>query len=275
MRPVRVMLKMARGFVRGGFLRAVPSLVGLDLTGGATMEQNLPLDELSTVIGRIKGLLLTEEKVDRAVQHLARAVKEAVPGTVGAGVSLLDSRGRRTSAGFTDRVVERADALQYELGQGPCLTAWAAEETMLVDDVQADPRWPEWSAAVADLPVRSVVSTPLIAEKECIGALKIYAAFPGGYDPATGRLLELFAGPAATLLSHIQSSEAPRRISEVLQAALHSRDTVNRACGVLMERHGLTGEEALQRLMRRARTRGKTLKQVSADLIAGTPASWN
>lgn len=127
------------------------------------MEQNLPLDELSVVIGRITGLLLTEEKVDRAVHLLARAIKDAIPGTIGAGVSLLDSQGRRTSAGFTDRIVERVDALQYELGQGPCLTAWAAEETVLVDDVRADPRWPDWSAAVEALPVRSVVSTVLVS----------------------------------------------------------------------------------------------------------------
>lgn len=239
------------------------------------MEQNLPLDELSTVIGRIKGMLLTEEKVDRAVQLLARAIKDAIPGTVGAGVSLLDSRGRRTSAGFTDAVVQRADALQYELGQGPCLTAWAAEETVLVDDVRTDPRWPQWSEAVAALPVRAVLSTALIADKECLGALKIYAALPAAYSPATGRLLELFAGPAATLLSHIQSSEAPRRISESLQAALHSRDTVNRAAGILMERQGLIYEDARQRLIRHARVTKMTLKQVSADLVAGTPAAWN
>lgn len=239
------------------------------------MEQNLPLDELSVVIGRIRGLLLTEEKVDRAVQLLASAVKDAIPGTIGAGVSLLDAQGRRTSAGFTDRVVEQADALQYKLGQGPCLTAWAAEETVFVDDVSSDPRWPEWSAAVASLPVRSVVSTALISGKECIGALKVYAAFPSAYDPGIGRLLELFAAPAATLLSHIQTSEAPHRISAGLQAALHSRDTVNRACGILMERHGITHEQALQQLMRQARKNGNTLPQVSAETIAGTPANRN
>jgi len=237
------------------------------------MEQNLPLDELSVVIGRIRGLLLTEEKVDRAVNLLARAIKDAVPGSIGAGVSLLDGQGRRTSAGFTDRLVEQADALQYELRQGPCLSAWAAEETVLVDDVSSDPRWPEWSAAVASLPVRSVVSTALISGKECIGALKVYAALPSVYDPGAGRLLELFAAPTATLLSHIQTSEAPHRISAGLQAALHSRDTVNRACGILMERHGITHEQALQQLMRQARKNGNTLPQVSAEMIAGTPAN--
>src|SRR5919107_635881 len=71
-----------------------------------TMAQQLPLDELSTVIARIQGLLLTEEKVNSAVRLLAQAAKESVPGTIGAGVSLLDSRGRRTSSGYTDKIVE-------------------------------------------------------------------------------------------------------------------------------------------------------------------------
>ena len=237
------------------------------------MVQKLPLDELSTTIARIKGLLLTEEKVDRAVQLLAKAIKDAVPGTVGAGVSLMDSRGRRTSSGSTDRVVEQADALQYELGEGPCLTAWAAEETILIDDVRTDPRWPEWSAAIISLPVRSVVSAPLVAGKECIGALKVYAALPSSYDEGTARLLELFAAPAATLLSNIQSTEAPHRITEGLQASLYSRDLVNRACGMLMERHGLGHEQALRTLMRQARAANTTLRQASEDLVARVPAA--
>jgi AmiR/NasT family two-component response regulator len=42
-----------------------------------------------------------------------------------------------------------------------------------------------------------------------------------------------------------------------------------------MERHGLTHESALERLMRQAHDMGKTLSQVSADLIAGAPADRN
>lgn len=237
------------------------------------MVQKLPLDELSTAIARFKGLLLTEEKVDRAVQLLAKAIKEAVPGTVGAGVSLLDASGRRTSTGATDRVVEKADALQYELGEGPCLTAWASEQGVLLEDVRTDPRWPEWSTAVSSLPIRSVASAPLVAGRECIGALKVYAALPASYDKGAVRLLELFAAPAATLLANIQSTEAPLRISEGLQASLHSRDLVNRACGMLMERHGIGHEQALRQLMRQAQTANTTLRQLSEDLLARTPAA--
>jgi hypothetical protein len=46
------------------------------------MAQKLPLDELWTTIARTRGLLPAEEKVDRAVQLPAKAIEDAVPGTV-------------------------------------------------------------------------------------------------------------------------------------------------------------------------------------------------
>ncbi len=189
------------------------------------MIKKYPLDELSTALGRIMGLLLTEEKVGHAVQHLSRAVKDSIPGTLGAGVSILDSQARPVSSGSTDAIVKRADALQYELGQ--------------------------------------------MANGQAIGAMKIYAASPGAFEDATTALMELFASPAATLLSHIQTAEIPERISESLPSALYSRDLINRACGILMERLKITEDVALQQLMREARATRSTLREVSATVLAG------
>ena len=231
------------------------------------MIKKYPLDELSTALGRIMGVLLTEEKVDHAVHSLARAVRDALPGSIGAGVSILNPHALPVSSGSTDSVVERADALQYQFVQGPCLTAWATQESVLIRDVATDRRWPNWSAAVVDLPIRSVVSTPLISGGEAIGAMKIYADTPDVFEDATTALMELFAAPAATLLSHIQTAEIPERISESLQSALYSRDLINRACGVIMERHTLTEDQALQQLMREARASRSTLSEVSAALL--------
>ena len=141
----------------------------------------------------------------------------------------------------------------------------------MIRDVATDTRWPNWSAAVVDMPIRSVVSSPLMADGEAIGAMKIFAAVPDVFDDSTTALMELFAAPTATLLSHIQTTEIPERISESLQSALYSRDLINRACGVLMERHTLTEDEALQQLMREARVSRSTLSEVSAALPGRCP----
>lgn len=195
------------------------------------MRNKAPLDELSVAVGRIMGLLLTEEKVNDAVRHLAVGIRQSVPGSIGSGVSLLDERGRRISTGFTDDVVAEVDHFQYELGQGRCLTSWATGRSVLVQDVSTDTRWPEWSNAVAHLPIRSVLSAPLIAGKQALGALKVYAEHPNSYDDRSVPLLEAFASPAATLLSHIQTTETVDRMSATLQGALASRDLINQAAG--------------------------------------------
>jgi GAF domain-containing protein len=231
----------------------------------------LPLDDLTATIARIRGLLLTEEKVDRAVSLLARAIKESMPGNPGTGVSLMDAGGKRTSSASTDTLVEQTDAAQYSLGEGPCITAWASEEVVIIDDVRTDERWPRWREAVLGMPVRSVVSTPLMAGKEALGALKIYSALPGQYDESTGRVLSLFAGTAATLLAHIQGSEAPLKMTESLKATVSSRDLVNRACGMLMERHGISHDQAMQEMIRNARAAGATLIEVSEQLVTRVP----
>ncbi|BCW68348.1 transcriptional regulator [Arthrobacter sp. NicSoilB4] len=229
----------------------------------------LPLDELTAVFARIKDLLLTQDKVDRALEVLVQAVGDAIPGSAGAGISLFDAHGRGSSIAATALVVEQADAAQHDLGQGPCLAAWTAGTTVLIHDAATDARWPLWSEAVASLPVRSLVSTPLAAAGGPIGTLKVYASLPAAYTSATGQLLEKFAVPAATLLAHIQGPGTPRHLSGPLKGALAGRDTTNRACGMLMERDGLTAEQAFHELLRRARTSGAPLSRVCSDLVDG------
>lgn len=237
------------------------------------MPQQLPLDELTLALARINDLLLTEEKVDRAVQLLAEGIRDAFPGSSGAGVSLLDEQGTRTSTGATDPVVLEADKAQYELGQGPCLTAWATERTVVIHDVVTDDRWPVWSQAVSDLAIRSVISAPLMSGTRCIGALKIYSTQADAYDAASARPLEKLIVPAATLLDNIQSSDAPQRFTQVLASALLSRDTINRAQGFLMHRHGLDQGAALRKLLELSRTGRQSLFSVSTEILTGTKDS--
>lgn len=146
----------------------------------------LPLDELTAVFARIKDLLLTEDKVDRALQLLLQAVRDSIPGSAGAGITVFDTQGRRSSTAATSALVVQADTAQQALGQGPCVHAWTAGKTVLVHDTSTDTRSPLWGDAVAGLPVRSAVSTPLAGADGPIGTLKLYAALPAAYSAVTG-----------------------------------------------------------------------------------------
>jgi GAF domain-containing protein len=226
-----------------------------------------PMNELSLMVARIKGMHLTLEKATDAVQLLAQAAKTVIPGAAGAGLSLIDSDGHRVSAGATDEVVREADDLQYALGEGPCLEAWQTTRSILSNDLERDPRWPGWRDAVSELPIVSVLSTPLVAEGRCIGALKVYARDRTAFTEESLAWLELLAGAAAVLLQSIQSEDTPHQISRALEGALSSRDTVSRACGALMERHGITEEEAMRHMLAAARN-GATLAEVARQVLS-------
>ena len=59
------------------------------------METHPPLaDELAAQTARIADLLLSRDTVKDSVQALAHALQETIPGTAGAGASLMDTRGQ-------------------------------------------------------------------------------------------------------------------------------------------------------------------------------------
>lgn len=232
------------------------------------MPTELPFDELSLVFARVKGMLLSEETVEHAVELLAQAAKNTVPGAIGAGVTLISSAGRKESASSTDRVVREADDLQYTTGEGPCLSAWASRKIVNVNDVQSDPRWPEWSAVVVGLPIRSVLSAPLQHKENVLGAMKVYSAAEHAFTLESARLLTMFAGPAAALLAHVQTTDLPVKLSETISNAMSERDMINIAKGILMAQYGFDRDAATAHLIHLARTERVTMRETARQIIA-------
>lgn len=232
------------------------------------VEKTLPLaDELAAVAASAAGLLLTEKTVAETLKLITEAAKLSFPGALGAGVTLIDVNARKTSMAASDALVETADSLQYELEEGPCLTAWATGETVLVDDISADSRWPRWSMAVAPLKVSASLSAPLKSLGESFGAVKVYADGATAFDDNSRRVLELLAAQATVLLEHAQTADDARRLSEDLQIALRSRDLVGMAKGLIMEREGVSEEQAMQTLMKRAVAARSTLRETAVGLV--------
>lgn len=239
------------------------------------MTTQLPLSELSLVFARVKSMLLTADTATAAVDLLAEAAKTTIPAAIGAGVTIITDSGAQDSAGSTDRVVREADDLQYTTGQGPCLSAWGALKPMRIDDVSTDLRWPQWSDAVSELPIRSVVSVPMEHEGKAVGALKVYSAKNNAFTDETERVLTLFAGPAATLLAHVQTENLPAQLSQSLQESLYSRDMINLGKGILMSRHGVDAEHAMSDLVAMARRESRTLFQCAEAIVASTQNEHN
>lgn len=231
----------------------------------------MPLaEELGRVYARMSGFVLSQETVATAVNLVTSLALDTIVGAAGSGVTLVDAEGRRESAGATSELVAEADALQYRLGEGPCLTAVASNELVRIDDLEQDQRWPEWRSASLSLGLRSSLSAPLRAEGRVLGALKVYGERPATFDAGSEELLTRFAQQAAILLANMSTLDRAERLSESLQRALRSRNAIALANGILMERHRLTEEQAFLRLVEGARQNGRELVDEAATVLAST-----
>jgi GAF domain-containing protein len=229
--------------------------------------EKLPLtDELSAVFARMSGLLLSEATVETSLGLLSSLAQETVPGSSGAGVSIVDEQ-RRRSAGSTDARVREADSLQYELDEGPCLAATATRELVRIDDLADERRWPRWTAAVVPLGLRAAMSAPLVAGDGSLGAIKVYADRPGTFDDHSEQVLTLFSAQASILVANVQTHARAKRLSDDMREAFRHRDTVSIAKGVLMGRNSVDEDTALAMLMARSDQDGTPLVQTARGIV--------
>lgn len=235
------------------------------------MDTQLPLaNELAAVFARMSGLLLSTETVNTTLELITALAKEVVADSDGAGVTLLDEHGDRGTAAATDPVVSQVDSLQYQLDEGPCLTAWERRTLVRVDDLTREDRWPRWTPAAVATGMRAVLSAPLVAGDEGLGALKVYSRRPGAYDDHDEHLMTMFAAHAAVLLANVRSYEDAKRVSGELRESMRARDLVNMAKGVLMAREMTDERTAFLLLAGIARERGRPLHEVADDVAGST-----
>ena len=227
--------------------------------------------EPTAVFARIQTMVLSQEHAAAAVHQLGQVAQDLNPSAAGAGVSVIDAYGTWTSTGATDHLVETADALQYELGEGPCLSAWATETPQRINDTTDDDRWPQWSAAAARSGIRSVLSVPLIFRDRCLGAMKIYATVDNAFTDHEEQQLGLLAAVAATLVGSAQTRDAPQRLSASLQAGLADRQAIDRATGMLMEQRATDPDDAHAMLLTASLTRGRPMVEVARQILQRHP----
>jgi len=93
-----------------------------------------------------------------------------------------------------------------------------------------------------------VLSLPLISDDTILGAMNVYAHAKNAFDERAEQVGELFALPAAIAVQNAQILAQTRRLAANLQAALTTRAVIDQAIGIIMNRHGVSADEAFNRL---------------------------
>lgn len=198
--------------------------------------------------------------VHETLQLIVDLAVETVPGCEHAGISLVQGSKIGTPAA-SDSVALRLDAVQFEVGQGPCIDAIAVDQIFMSDDLATEVRWPLFAArASVETGVVSMLGLRLFARGRTLGALNLLSSRKAAFGEESLAVGALFAALAAVALNAAQTEAG-------LQLALRSRDIIGQAKGILMERHRIGEDEAFQRLAVASQHLNVGLKAVADDVV--------
>lgn len=178
-----------------------------------------------------------------------------------AGAMLVHPGRQIETAAATTSVVAKADQLQLEYDEGPCVSVIEDRpDVLVIDDTAADDRWPTWGSLVSELGLRSILSLALTTGSATIGALNLYASTAGHFqadDAEAGRLLAQVAGVAI---------DSNRRQAK-LRVAVDSQTKIGQAMGILMARHDLDADQAFALMRRYSQDNNIRLRDVVQHIV--------
>ena len=162
------------------------------------------------------------------------------------------------SVAYSSDLILKADQLQYELEQGPCLDAVWADGVFIVEDMAADGRWPRWAPAAAGLGVGSSLSVHLFTDT-ALGSLNLYSLHPRGYNPVEVEAAKVIAAHASVILAYT-------RAEQQLWQAIDTRNLIGQAQGMIMQKYGITADKAFAVLRRYPQTQNTKLVVIAEQL---------
>jgi GAF domain-containing protein len=222
--------------------------------------------DLRVALAALSRLATSQVSLTQMLKHLADFAVQAIPGADGAGVTLLQGMKPETVVA-TPEFVDRVEAIQYGIGQGPCVTAAAERRVVRSGSLGRDPLWPRFGPRAARINVNSALAVPLVAGDELVGALNIYAHDQHAFDDQAVALIELFAGPAAIAVQNANAIREARDTAEGMRAAMITRAVIDQAVGVLVSRTGCSTGEALGKLRAISQAENRRLSLVAQQLL--------
>jgi transcriptional regulator with GAF, ATPase, and Fis domain len=204
--------------------------------------------------------LLKESTEAPTFDAVVRRAVELIPGCDDCSITLRGRRGRAETVAATSAGVEVLDAVQYALGEGPCLDAAFEDGLVIVRHVAGDRRWPRWSERAHELGLGSAMAVRLHTGTETLGALNLYSRTGGSFDDEAVDIAVIYA-------VHATQAMSKARLVTGLQAALESRHLIGIAQGVLAVRYDISVERAFEVLHRYSNDTNTRLRDVAAQVI--------
>jgi GAF domain-containing protein len=144
--------------------------------------------ETSGVLTAIRSAVAAAPNADSAMQQVVRLLKDAMPAYTWVGIYVLD--GEELVLG--PFLGKPSPHTRIPLGRGICGAAATEKATIVVDDVNADPRY-----LACSVETKSEIVVPIMQDGEVLGEIDIDSDRPAAFGAADRALLQ----PVAALLA--------------------------------------------------------------------------
>ncbi|MGW7494813.1 GAF and ANTAR domain-containing protein [Streptomyces luteogriseus] len=190
---------------------------------------------------------------------LRTAVRLAVhhmPGAEHAGISVIERGNKIRTLAWTDEVVRTAESRPAGREQhGLWEQLWSSPVARITDS-EADDGWD----VLAALGLRSALSLRLRTDRRRLTVLTAYARKPGAFDEEAMRVGRLFS-------AHVSIALDSATVREQLTEAMHTRDLIGQATGILMERQGIDAAAAFESLVRASQRENVKLRDLARRIV--------
>lgn len=201
------------------------------------------------------------------LQAIVAVARDALEEIDHVGITLRPRKGPMSTDASTDETVLVLDQIQYDLDEGPCVSAARGPGTVVVaEHLRHHGDWHEFVQRAIPHGVRSVLAVRLFTHDGTVGVLNMYSVTSDTISAETRDTAELFATHAAYAYGH-------RRQVDDLHLALETRELIGNAVGIVMERYDLDRDRAFEYLVRTASTSEVKLRVLAAELVGGGPRS--
>ena len=196
-----------------------------------------------------------------ALAALVTSAAANIPGVDFASITVRSTDRALMTLAATDPVATDLDELQYRLREGPCYAAVTEQRFVLANDLATADSYRGYGPRANERGVRAQAAIQLSHDGEVAG-LNLYSRTCNAFDQSTVQIAELFAVQAAVLLGYA-------RQVETLGQAVHTRQDIGTAVGILMERYQIDRDRAFALLVRISNDRNIKVRELAQHVIDG------
>ncbi|MGZ4429701.1 MAG: GAF and ANTAR domain-containing protein [Nocardioidaceae bacterium] len=219
--------------------------------------------ELPGVFQTLADLVYASDDFTAVYEAVCKAAPALITGCDHASLMLKEGDSFVTAAA-SDDVARTIDAIEREIGEGPCVDAIEEEGVFMDTDLTDGSPWPTLDRRVlADTPVRGMAGFRLAVKNRKTGALNLFSDTAGAMTQASldeAVLLASFVS-VALLAAH------ERETTATLRAGLQSNREIGKAVGLLMAFHKINDQEAFDLLRRASQDMNLKLAEVARQVV--------